>query len=103
MLHAAQESTPGAAEMGSCLTDATRAGRARRTVRVGAAPIRAERTTQRSTRRVAPVEASRPPRQMGRLQSALMPREVKRDAHHIFAEDHYRRAAACADEWSRFR
>ena len=56
------KSTPGAAEMGSCLTDATRADRARRTVRGDAAPLRAERTTLTSTRPVDPVEAFRPPR-----------------------------------------
>src|SRR5579885_681132 len=52
----------GAAEMGSCLTDATRESRLRQTVRCNAAPV-AVRTdpTQQSSRPFDPVEASKPP------------------------------------------
>ena len=42
--------TPGAAELGPCLTDATRESCSRRTVRVFAAMLRAERVTQQSSR-----------------------------------------------------
>ena len=93
ILHAAQESTPGAAEMGSCLTDATRARRARRTVRGDAAPSRAERTTSTSTRPVDPVEAFRPPRQNTRMKSAPMRRGVKRGAITSSPRNITRRAA----------
>ena len=56
-----QKSTPGATELGSCLTDATRGGRARRTVRVFAAMLRSERATQQSSRPFDPVVSLRPP------------------------------------------
>jgi hypothetical protein len=55
----------GAADLGSCLTDATREGRSRRTVRLFAAMLRTERVTQQSLRPFDPVEAFRPPCQKG--------------------------------------
>jgi hypothetical protein len=42
--------TSGAADLGSCLTNATREGRSRRTVRLFAAMLRTERVTQQSLR-----------------------------------------------------
>lgn len=56
-----QKSTPGATKLGSCLTDATRGGRARQTVRVFAAMLRSERATQQSSRPFDPVVSLRPP------------------------------------------
>src|SRR5580704_2859770 len=52
---------PGATKLGSCLTDATRGDRARRTVRVLAAMLRSERATQQSSRPFDPVVSLRPP------------------------------------------
>jgi hypothetical protein len=60
-----REITPGATELGSCLTDATRESRARRTVRVFTAMLRPEPVTQQSSRPVDPVEALKP-RDFGR-------------------------------------
>src|SRR3984957_19694184 len=52
---------PGATKLGSCLIDATRGDRARRTVRVLAAMLRSERATQQSSRPFDPVVSLRPP------------------------------------------
>jgi hypothetical protein len=51
----------GAAELGSCLTDATPEAAPRRTVRAIAAMLRSERSTQQSSRPFDPVEPCRPP------------------------------------------
>ena len=71
--------TPGATELGSCLTDATRKGRARRNVRVLAAMRRAERIAQQSSRPFDPVEACRPPCHKGYKKNLGLPEgNVKR-------------------------
>ena len=58
------EHASGTAELGSCLTDATREGRSRRAVRILAAMQSPERLRPQSTRLSDPVEAYRPPHQI---------------------------------------
>jgi hypothetical protein len=69
------ECSPGATELGSCLTDATHRGRARRTVRVVAAMLRTERATQQSSRPFDSVESFRPPCQKGYVE--ILAQEIR--------------------------
>ena len=75
------------AELGPCLTDATREGRSRRATLISAAMLAPEHLRQQSLRRSDPVEPCQPPFRIanlniqavhGRLSRQLLSREASR-------------------------